>query len=74
MKIRKPQERVKKIYVFPDGTRAVSTGNLWISNTPEMPSEIIDVSTATEDEFEQLKINPHKKSLLDKLTQRPKKL
>ena len=72
MRIRPPKVSGKKIYVFPDGARSVSTGGIYISNTIDTPSEVIDISEATEEEFHRIRKNPKDQKLINELTRKKK--
>lgn len=61
----------RKVLVFQNGYRSVIEGNgLTIAPSPEMPFTEVDMDEATEEEFREIKRNPHRQDLLDNVKNR----
>ena len=63
----------KRILIFPDGSRTLSIGNAFLSPDGIEPGEQIDISKATDNEIEQLKVNLNNTKLINKIDSRQQK-
>lgn len=62
----------RKLYIFKDGYRSVSTGegNAYFSSNIVQPEEELDLTQTSDDEFKAIRKNPYDNKMIEKIKSR----
>jgi hypothetical protein len=66
----KREESRKRVIIFDNGSRRVVDGSLYFSDTGTKPTEEIDLTDTTDQEFNTISANPHNDKFIKKVTDR----